>query len=381
MKQGAINRCREISEDPYTYLKQWKEKTNKKIICCFGMHIPEEIVHASGMLPVISWRSNEPVTMGHSHLATFNCGLTRSFIDDLVKDKLGFLDGIVINRICLQTQGLPFIIEQNVKIPYLEYLSLPALYQGAPIRAYLIEEMERFKKGLEIFSGKTIDTDNLNNSIQIYNKNRELLETIYDIRRKKSGILKAKEMLYIVHSSMLMSKEENNELLKDVIDELNNRKEINAPGNPIRVIIYGGLCQTPNTEILDLIEASNMEIVADDIFVGSKYFAKPVKTSNNPIEALADVYLKNNPPCPTKGDYITDWTNFLIDMTKKNNAQGIITLLIKYCPPHMCYYPDIKNKLSEKGIPELLIEVEHEVISFEQIRTRLQTFAEIIQGV
>ena len=381
MKQGAINRCREISEDPYTYLKQWKEKTDGKIISCFGMHIPEEIVHASGMLPVIAWRSNEPVTLGHSHVATFNCGLTRSFIDDLVKDKLSFLDGIVTNRICLQTQGMPFILDQNVKIPYVEYLSLPALYQNSAIKTYLIEEMERFKKSLEAYSGNTITTDNLNNSIQVYNKNRQLLKTIYDLRKKTPGIVKAKDLLHIVHSSMLMAKEENNELLKNVIDELNNRKDINIPENPIRVIIYGGLCQTPNTEILDLIEASNMVIVDDDIFVGSKYFAKPVGVCDNPIEALADVYLNNTPPCPTKGDYKTDWTDFLIDMAEKNNAQGIITLLIKYCPPHMCYYPDIKNKLSEKGIPELLIEVEHEVVSFEQIKTRLQTFAEIIQGV
>ena len=381
MKQGAINRCKEISEDPYTYLKQWKEKTDGKIISCFGMHIPEEIVHASGMIPVIAWRSNEPVTLGHSHVATFNCGLTRSFIDDLVKDKLGFLDGIVINRICLQTQGMPFILEQNVNIPYVEYLSLPALYQGAPIRAYLLEEMERFKKSLEAFSGKTITTDNMNSSIQTYNTNRRLLDTIYNIRRKTPGILKAKEMLHIVHSSMLMPKEDNNELLKSVIDELSSRQVATIGENPIRVIIYGGLCQTPNTEILDLIEASNMVIVDDDIFVGSKYFAKPVGVCDNPIEALADVYLNNTPPCPTKGDYKTDWTDFLIDMAEKNNAQGIITLLIKYCPPHMCYYPDIKNKLSQKGIPELLIEVEHEVVSFEQIKTRLQTFAEIIQGV
>ena len=381
MKNGAINRCREISENPYRYTKDWKEKTCKKVISCFGMHIPEEIVHASGITPVIAWRSDEPVTIGHSHVATFNCGLTRSFIDDLVKDKLSFLDGIAINRICLQTQGMPFILEQNPKAPYLEYLSLPALYQSASIKDYLIEEMKRFKEGLEKFSGKNITTDDLNNSIIIYNKNRELLEKIYEIRRKNPKILKAKEMMYIVHSSMVMDKEDNNELLNHVIDELENRDLVTTSENPIRVITYGGLCQTVNTRILDLIEELNMVIVDDDIFVGSKYFAKPVKITDNPIEALGDEYLKNTPPCPTKGDYKTDWTDFLIDMARKNNAKGIISLLIKYCPPHMCYYPDIKNKLSEKGIPELLIEVEHEVISFEQIKTRLQTFAEIIQGV
>jgi benzoyl-CoA reductase/2-hydroxyglutaryl-CoA dehydratase subunit BcrC/BadD/HgdB len=134
-------------------------------------------------------------------------------------------------------------------------------------------------------------------------------------------------------------------------------------------------------EILDLIEELGMVIVDDDVFIGSKYFANPVEINDNPVAALADRYLKRTPPCPTKGDYEIDWTEYLIEIAQKNDAKGIISLMIRYCPPHMCYYPDIKNKLADRGMPEILIEVEHEVISLEQTRTRLQTFVEIIGGV
>ena len=381
MSQGAIEKCVEISKNPYAYLKKWKEKNKKKIISCFAMHIPEELVHASGMLPVIAWRSDEPVTLGHAHVASFNCGLTRSFIDDLVKGKLDFIDGIVINRMCLQAQGLPFIIQQNINLPYLEYLSMPALYSGNAIRNYLLDEIRRFKKSLEKYSAMDITDEKLNTSIDIYNKNRKLLEIIYGIRRECPGIIKAKEMLGVVHSSMLMPKEENNVLLDKVIDELNERKPGAVSHKGLKVITYGCLCQTPNTKILDIIEDLGMVIVDDDVFIGSKYFANSVEISDDPITGLAKRYLMKSPPCPTKGDHKTDWTDYLIEMAKKNHAIGIISLLVKYCPPHMCYYPDIKNKLSDNGIYEILIEVEHEIISFEQIRTRLQTFVEIIGGV
>ncbi len=381
MDKKPIEQCIEISTNPYDYLKKWKIDNNKKIISCFAMHIPEEIVFASGMLPVISWRSDESVTMGHSHVATFNCGLTRSFIDDLVKEKLDFIDGIVVNRMCLQAQGLPFLLEQASKVPYIEYLSLPALYDDNVSYNYLLEEFKRFKTGLEKVSGNTITDDTLNNAIDIYNKNRKLLSEIYGLRRKNPGIIKGKEMLAVVHSSMLMSKDINNTLLEKVVEELNNRKQTLLKDERIKVITYGGLCQTVNTEILTIIEDLGMVIVDDDIFVGSKYFANPVEKNGNPYEALANRYMKKTPPCPTKGDYRTDWTDYIIEMAEKNNAKGIISLMIKYCPPHMCYYPDIKNKLAAKGIPEILIEVEHEIISFEQVKTRLQTFVEILQGV
>ena len=381
MKQDALKKCMEVSENPYAYLKEWKEQNNGKIISCFAMYIPEEIIHASGMLPVIAFRSDEPVTLGHSHVAPYNCGLTRSVMDDFAKEKLDFLDGLVVHRMCLQAQGMPFLIKQNTKLPYQEYLSMPPLFEGKVFHDFLVEEMTRFKTGLEKFADKKITNDGLNKSIELYNKNRQLLEDIYEIRRQKPGAVKAREITAIVHSSMIMDIEENNKLLEDVKKELQLRESDPDADKKIRVMTCGSLCQTPNFELLDLIEELGMIIVDDDVFVGSRYFANQVAISADPIEELAQRYLKRTPPCPTKGDVEYDWTDYIIERAEKNNAKAIITLLIKYCPPHMCYYPDVKNKLAAKGIPEILIEVEHEVISMQQIKTRLQSFVEIIGGI
>jgi len=368
----------ELTTNPYSSLAEWKEKNKKKIIGCYPMYLPEEIIHAAGMLPVVIWRSNEPVTMGHAHVAPFNCGLTRSFVDDAVKGKLSFLDGMVFYRMCLQAQSLPFIIERNARPSYVEYLYLPALYPGASIRDYLIEEFERLKKSLEEFSGQEITVRSLNQSISVYNRNRQLLAEVYALRREKPGLIKGREMQAIVNSSMLMPKEEHNQLLEELIPELKKRSPADQK---VRMVIYGGLCQTVQPEVLDLIESLGMVIVDDDMYVGSRYFANEVEASEKPIESLANRYLKKLPPCPTKGDWETDWTDYVIEIVKRNKAQGVITMLVKFCPPHLCYYPDLKRKFAEHGIPEVLIELEHEVVSMEQTRTRLQSFIEIIGGV
>ena len=376
--EEVLSRFVEVSTDPYTNLARWKESTGKKIIGCFPMRIPEEIIYASGMLPVVMWRGNEAVTLGHSYVHNFNCGLTRSFIDDVMKEKLNFMDGMIFYRSCLQAEEIPSTIELNAPPSHFLYLYLPPLYPGIPFRDFLIQELKRMKQRLEEWSGQEITTESLNKSIEIYNKNRSLLKRIYELRKERPGTIKAREMLAIVHSSMLMDKEEHNSLLESLLAELEGRKE--PTGDKIRVVLSGGLCQTPHTAILDLIEETGMVVVDDDIYIGSRYFANDVTLGDNPMESLADRYMKKTPPDPTMGDWNTLWTDYMVDKVKENSAKGMVSLLIKYCPPHLCYYPDIRRRFDKEGIPEVLLEVEHEIVSLEQVRTRLQAFIEVIKG-
>jgi len=59
-------------------------------------------------------------------------------------------------------------------------------------------------------------------------------------------------------------------------------------------------------------------------------------------------------------------------------ADGVIILLAKYCEPHLFSYPFIKRTLADRGIPHLMIETEHEAMSLEGIRTRVQAFMEML---
>ncbi len=379
--EKAMKKIVEVTSNPYAYVEGLKEENNKKIIGCFPMYVPEELIHAAGMIPVVIWRGNESVTWGHAHVPPYDCGITRSFVDDAVRGKLSFMDGFVFHiRQCLQAGEFPFIMERHFKPAYQKVLYLPALYAGDAIRDFAITELESFKKSLEDFTGKEITGDSLKKSIETYNENRTLLERVYELRRGKPEILKAREVMQIVWSSMLMPKEENNELLKELIAGM-KKKTVETKKNSIKVIPVGCLCQTLQFDILDLIEDLGMIIPDDDLYIGSRYFANKVGLDGNPIEALADRYLTKSPLCPTKGVWDIHWGDEAIKKMKDNDAKGIISILIKYCPPHACYYPDFKSKMDKEGIHEIMIQVEHEVITLEATKTRLQSFVEIIGGV
>ncbi|MDY6854553.1 MAG: 2-hydroxyacyl-CoA dehydratase family protein [Thermodesulfobacteriota bacterium] len=379
--EKILGKIAEVTSDPYAYVEDVREKKQKKIIGCFPMHVPEEIVHAAGMIPVVIWRGNEFVTWGHSHVPPYDCGITRSFVDDAVRGRLSFMDGMVFHvRQCLQVGEFPLIMERNVKPAYQKVLYMPPIFEGDSLKDYLVEDLESFKSSLEAFSGDKITDDKLSKSIEVYNKNRELLERVYQLRRERPEILKAKEIMQIVWSSMLMQKEEHNELLEELVKEMEGAT-VEPQEDKIRVFPVGCLCQTMQFDILDLIEDLGMIIPDDDLYVGSRYFANRVSQNGNPLEALADRYLKKSPLCPTKGVWDLDWGEEVIERMEKCGAKGVISILVKFCPPHTCYYPDFKSKMEEKNVHEIMIQVEHEVISLEGIKTRLQSFVEIIGGV
>ena len=371
----------EISKDPYTQVSKWKEKNEKKVVGVYPMWIPEEIIHASGMLPVVLWRGNEPVTIGHAHVPPFNCGITRSFTDDALREKLKFLDGMIFYRMCLQEISLEFIMEHNAqpKPEYIGYFYFPAVFDRNPaLKEFLIDELQDFKRDMENLNGIEITNESLKKSIQIYNKNKEILRNLYELRRNSSGKIKAKEVQAIVHSSMLLPKEDHTKMMEELLPQLEKRKT--ATNGKIKVILTGALCQTVQGDLLDLIEDLGMEVVDDDMYVGSRYFALDANVNGDPIQALADRYMEDEPVCPTKGEWAKNWGEHLIDMVKQNKADGVISLLIKFCPPHLCWYPAVREKLAEEGIPHTMIEVEHEVTSLDPVRTRLEAFTEMIKG-
>jgi benzoyl-CoA reductase subunit C len=72
-----------------------------------------------------------------------------------------------------------------------------------------------------------------------------------------------------------------------------------------------------------------------------------------------------------------DWEDYLLADVERSGARGLIILMVKFCEPHMYFYPEIKEAFDRHGIPQLLIETEHEEMPIEALKTRVETFVEI----
>ena len=68
----------------------------------------------------------------------------------------------------------------------------------------------------------------------------------------------------------------------------------------------------------------------------------------------------------------------LIQLCQENGAQGVISCMMKFCDPEEYDQPYYEADLRKADIPFLAIDIDQQNVSFEQIRTRIQTMQEMI---
>ena len=143
-----------------------------------------------------------------------------------------------------------------------------------------------------------------------------------------------------------------------------------------RVVITGIMAEPP--EILKIFDESGLAVVADEMSLGSRLWRAPARNDVDDIyERMVYRYADTEADCfmyePEKlrGQY-------MLALKEKYNADAIIVMMMKFCDPEQYDYPIYKAELEAAGIPVLYMEVDQQTTGFEQLRTRIQSFCEML---
>ena len=70
----------------------------------------------------------------------------------------------------------------------------------------------------------------------------------------------------------------------------------------------------------------------------------------------------------------------LIDMAKdeKIKADAVVVCIMKFCNPEEFDYPIYYQEFEDADIKNIMIEIDLEMTAFEQIKTRIQSFNEML---
>jgi benzoyl-CoA reductase subunit C len=376
---GIFAAFREAAEGPLQSAKRWKASHGMPVVGSFPMHFPGELAHAAGTLPVILQEADAPITAGHGMIFPFYCGFTRSVVDQACKGEYDFLDAIMFGDHCVQVLGAADVVRSKLPNTRVHFYQLISAMSDPWSFARARETFAALKTGLEDLVGHSIADTAIRTSIQLFNRNRALLRKLYDLRRSGAVPITAHQMQMAVQSSMVMDKAEHTALLEQLLPLLaDSAREGNSRA---RIYLSGHFCQAPKASILELIEDCGGLVVDDDLYHGHRYISTDVEEDGDPLEALAHWYLARNlkVPCPTRVDQNADWEGYLLGAMERSKADGMIVLMAKFCEPHMYYYPQIKEVFETRAIPHLLIETEHEMSALEAVRTRVETFLEIVK--
>ncbi len=367
------------AREPADAANAWKAKTGGKVIGVAGLDVPEPIIHAAGMLPVILLDRDEAVTLGNAHVEMHQCGYIRSIVDQALKGQLEFCDDILFHDCCHIIRMLGDAMHTFCdKIKKIKFVYFPPMLEYKTSQSYTLDEMYDMRKRMEDIAGRKITDEALAESIKIFNVQKKLLIELYDIRRSHPGILTGVQVSDIVAAGMCMPKEDHIELLKRLLVLLEPEKA-KPVSTAIPVVVHGSLCERCDDYVLNDIEATGGVIVDDDLYVGSRYFITTYDESIAPMDALLKAYCERVTPCPTRYTE-ADPGEYLTSLVKKANAKGIIMVIVKFCESHDYFYFTAHRYFEKAGIPEMLVETEHDSAPEGQLKTRLQGFFETMEG-
>jgi benzoyl-CoA reductase/2-hydroxyglutaryl-CoA dehydratase subunit BcrC/BadD/HgdB len=364
---------REVADDPDGYVRSWKQRTGGKAVGLFPMNFPAEIAHAAGVLPVVIQENREPDVHGRHLLAEFYCGYTRNLADQAAKGNLEIYDGFLLADHCIQLLGAVDVVRAELPERPLYFGQLePSLDKAADA---VPAKIHAFIAEVEALAGVSITDAALAESIALHNENRRLLRALFAARRSGGSSLSSTDLQVLVKSSMVMDKAEHTESLRAI------EAQPAEAGDRIRVHLSGHFCHAPKPELLQAIEDCGAVVVDDDLYHGNRYLTTDVAEGIDPVIALGNWYLQRDAdlPCPTRVKHDTDWEDQLVRSVAASGAQAVIVLMAKFCEPHMLYYPELRRRLTESGVPHLLLETEHEGVPVESIRTRVEALLERVR--
>ncbi len=373
-----LNKFRETNRDfPKTDLLLDHKKSGRKIFGWLCTYVPEEIIHAAGILPIriVGYSHETDLDDGTAYLYVNNCSFSRSCLQLGLRGEYDFLDGVVGGSTCDGARRLFDLWRSYIGTPFHHVLSIPRKYTEKAHSLYYYE-VNQFTQHLEEFLGKEITDEALLESINLYNETRQLLKQLYDFRKLDRPPITGAETMEVLNASFRMPKEKFNEWLRGLLDEIAGSH--NAHSYRARLMLVGSVLT--NTEFVKSIEDQGGLVVTDELCTSTRYWTDPVilDGSVTPREAVARRYL-NNFPCARM--YPSDERfNRIIEFTRDYKVDGVISQVIRYCVPYCHDLPLLTRRLKEEGIPILALDVEYGTPGSGQIATRVQAFLEMLEA-
>jgi benzoyl-CoA reductase/2-hydroxyglutaryl-CoA dehydratase subunit BcrC/BadD/HgdB len=187
-------------------------------------------------------------------------------------------------------------------------------------------------------------------------------------------MLSGRDLHAIVKASMVMDRDVLADRLSAVVDLLQSRHPATDMPRK-RLVLTGGICSMP--EIYRPIEEAGGTVVWDDFCTGSRYFEGTIDLQADLLNSIARRYF-NRVICPAKHRDCFSRGENLLKMVENTEAEGVIFVLLKFCDPHAFDFPYMRELLDRAGIPSMLLEIEDQQTSEEQLRTRLEAFIELL---
>ena len=365
----------EIVSSPRKQLDKYLAQ-GKKAIGCFPYYIPEEIVYAADMVPFGIWgQTGGTINAAKEYFATFYCTIAQLNLEMGLKGTLDGLSGVIASPMCDTLR--PFTQNFRVACPQFPFIFLAHPQNRKPGYGvdFTVTQYTYVKNKLEEIGGKSISEESLKNAIMVYNHSRASRRKFVELAGKHPEIVTASQRNAVLKSAYFILKSEHTVLLNELNNLLEKAPVVEWEGP--KIVTSGIVLDSPS--LLEIIESNNIAIVADDVAHESRAIRIDVpENEEDPMKALALQFAAQDYDTLLYDPEINKRPGYIVDKVKKSGAQGVVIMMMQFCDPEEMEFPALKKSLEEAGIPYIRIGIEQQMTNFEQARTSLQTFSDIL---
>ena len=365
----------EAGMHPAKTVAKTKKDTGKGLIGCVPYHTPDEVIYAAGFVPVGLWGGTPEFQKADKYLQSFCCGILRAVVEYSLDGTYNCLSGMVVATFCdsmkCTLENLKLAAPEGCPVFGFAYGQQRKLKVG---RDYTISEYKRIRKEMEKLSGNAVTDEKVAAAFEVYEDYRQTMRDFEKEAAKHLDIITPKKRMMIIKAGLFMDKAEYTPMVREIVEGLAAEKPSAFDG---KKVVVTGIMAEP-VEILDILEENNIAIVADEMSLGSRIWRSPARDGVEDVyeriayrfaDTKADTFMFE--PEKLRGAYMQE-------LVKEYDADAIVVLMMKFCDPEQYDYPIYKAEIEDAGIPMLYMEIDQQTSGFEQIRTRIQSFSEML---
>ena len=370
--EAILSQLKDIAANPKKAMDDYKAETGKGAVGIMPIYAPEEMVHATGYLPMGIWGAQgKTISKARTYLPPFACSIMQQVMELQCEGAYDDLAAVLFSVPCDTLKCLsqkwkgtsPVIVFTHPQNRGLEAAN-----------TFLVKEYELVKAQLEHYLGVTITNAALERSIAIYNENRQVMREFVKVAAEYPQVIDAVSRHAVFKARQFMLKEKHTELVKELIAEV---KAMPVQPWTGKKVIVAGILLEPN-ELLDIFNEFGLAIVDDDLAQESRQIRVDILDGEEgPLYRMAKAWQQMY-GCSVATDTKKGRGKMLMNKMAQTGADAVIIAQMKFCDPEEWDYPVMYRELEERGVKNLMIEVDQEVTSFEQVKTRLQSFVEMM---
>ena len=368
-----INEFKAIADNPRKAMDDYKKETGKGAVGIMPVYCPEEIVHAAGYLPIGMWGAQKKqISKARTYLPPFACSIMQSVMELQLEGVYDDLEAVIFSVPCDTLKCMSQKWNRPVPAIVFTHPQNRKIAKDAA-NVFAREEFNIVKEKLEDILDVHISNKAIKNSIAVYNENRAACREFSDVAAEYAAVVTPSDRHAVIKARWFMEKSRHTALVKELIAAL---KAEPAPEFKGKKIIVTGI-QVEPYDVLDIFQENGFASVADDHAQETRNFRQDVPDDDDALMALARAWNEFD-GCSLATDANKPKGQMIIDAVKKYGADAVVVCMMKFCDPEEFDYPILLQEFEAAGVKNLYIEVDQESTAFEQVKTRIQTFAEIL---